>query len=307
MKRALKLTALTVTICSCAAAHAAQVGSSASAPAAKASRQLVEQKEAFLRRVLSDSPATRRIEASRNREAGRYLKEAQESYGKAVLAINNNDIAAADRQLNEAISLIGKARQLAPDPLARDAEHRVRYAQMLESVDSLRASYQRHLQLAARQPAGAAAIDAQLGKVAQIVDRARSLAGAEQVVEANKALGDAERMLMVSISLVLGARTVEYAQRFKTPAEEYAYELDRNRSYADLIPIAIAEFKPGGDVIRDIQKLVDTNRRLREQAQQQAAALNHRAALTALNGGTAQLQSALAAAGLRVPQDSRPD
>lgn len=307
MTRALQWIALAAAYNVGVAAHAAQSDTRVPSPAAKVSRQLVEQKEAFLKRVLSDSPATRRIEASKNSEAGRYLKDAQENHGKAVLSIKNDEIATADRQLNDAISFIGKARQLAPDPLTSNVEHRVRYAQMLESVESLRISYQRHLQRANRQPPGMVANDAQLRKVAQLVDSAKSLANTEQIMEANKALGDAERTLMVSLSRVLVARTIEYAQRFKTVAEEYSYELDRNLSYAGLIPIAIAEFKPGSDTLREVQNFVNTNRRLREQAQQQAAKTEYRAALATLHGGTARLQSALAAAGLRVPQDAKPD
>lgn len=305
MTRLLQRIALAAASCACIAAHAALGEARVPSPAVMVTRQLVEQKEVFLKRVLSDSPAARRIETSNNAEARKFLAGAQESYGKAVLSIKQGDIAGADRQLNEATWLIGKARQLVPDPLTRNVEHRARYAQMLESVESLRISYQRHLQRAERQPPEAAVNDATLSKAAQFVDSAKSLANAEQVVQANQALGDAERILMVGLSRVLGARTIEYAQRFETLADEYAYELERNRSYADLIPIALAEFKPTGEASREVRKLVDTNRQLREQAQQHAARKDHRSALTALRGGTVHLQNALAAAGLRVPQDQK--
>lgn len=297
---------LAAAFCACVATHAAQGETRVPGPAVKVSRQLVEQKEAFVKRVLSDSPAVRRIEAGNKAEARKYLAGAQESYAKAVLSIKNNDIAGADRQLNEATWLIGKARQLVPDDLTHSVAQRERYAQMLESVESLRISYQRHLQRTKGQPPGVAVSDAQLVKAAQLVDSAKSLANSGEVAPANKALSDAEKTLMVGLSRVLGVKTIEYAQRFETPAEEYAYELERNRSYADLIPIALAEFKPDSEAIREVQHSVDTNRRLREQAQRHAEKKEHRSALAALRGGTAHLQSALAAAGLRVPQYPKP-
>ncbi len=307
MKRLLQRIALAVTSGTCVAAHAAQGEAKVPSPMVSVSRQLVEQKAAFLQRVFSDSPAARRIDAGNNAKARKYLASAQENYRNAVLSIKNNDMAGADKQLNEATWLIGKARQLVPDPLARNVEHRVRYAQMLDSVESLRISYQRQFQRARPQSPGVDANDALLAKVAQLVDGAKGHAEAGRVVQANKSLAEAERTLMVGLGRVLGSKTIEYAQRFETLAEEYAYELERNRSYADLIPIALDGFKPGGEAVREAQRFLDANRGLREQAQRHAAAKDHRSALTALRGGTAQLQSALAAAGLRVPQDPKPE
>lgn len=303
MKRLLQWSALAVSSCAYLAAFAAQGDARAPGPAVSASRQLVEQKADFLKRVLSDSPTAKRIDASDNAAAKKHLASAQENFRIALLSIKNNDIATADKQLNEATWSIGKARQLVPDPLAQSVEYRVRYAQMLDSVESLRISYQRHLQRAKPQPAGKGASDALLAKVAQLVDNAKGLAQSEQLMQANNSLLEAESMLMVGLSRVLGSKTVEYAQRFDTPAEEYAYELERNRSYVDLIPIALDRFKAGGDAAREVRKYADANRGLREQAQRHADAKNYPAAMTALRSGTTQLQSGLAAAGLRVPQE----
>jgi len=303
MKTMLRWSALAAFGCACAAASAAPGETKVQSPAANISRQLVEQKLELLKRVLSDSPAARRIEASGNAAAKKYLVSAQESHRNALLSIKNNDLSAADKQLNDATSLMGKARQLVPDPLTRTAEQRAHFAQMLDSVDSLRASYLGHMQRL--RPQGGGANDALLVKVAKLVDSARNLAQAEQLAPANKSLAEAERALMMGLGRVLGSKTVEYAQRFESPAEEYAYELERNRSYADLIPIAMDAFRPGVEAVREARHFVDGDRGLREQAQRYAAAKDYRAALTALRSGTTQLQSALASVGLRVPQEQQ--
>jgi hypothetical protein len=256
-----------------------------------------------MKRVLSDSPAARRIEASSNAAAKKYLASAQENYRSALSSIKNNDLLAADKQLNDATALMGKARHLVPDPLTRSAEQRAQFTQMLDSVESLRVSYQGQVQRA--RPQWGEADDALLAKATKLVDRARNFAQAEQLALATKSLAEAQRALMIGLGRVLGSKTIEYAQRFESPAEEYAFELERNRSYADLIPIAMDAFRPGADAAREARHLVDGDRGLREQAQRHAAARDYRAALTALRSGTAQLQSALASVGLRVPQEAQ--
>lgn len=290
----------------CAGAHAAQEEAKVPSPATKVTRELVVQKELFVTRILADSPAVRRIEGSINAKAKKHLAVARDSHRKAVLSIRSGDFASADRQLNEATWLIGKARQLVPDPRTRDIEHRMRYAQMLNSVESLRVSYQRHLQQVRDLRPGEPVGDARLARATDLIERAKRLANGEQLPQANQTLDDAERVLMLGLSQVLGGKTIEYALRFDTPSEEYAYELERNRSYSDLVPIALAAFKPGSEAIREVQHRVDTNRQLREQARRLAGKKDHRAALAALRSGTAHLQNALAAAGLRVPRDPGP-
>jgi hypothetical protein len=265
------------------------------------SKPLVAQKEALVKLLLADSPAVKRVEGSGNAEAKKNLAAAREAYQKALLALKANDLNNADMQLNEATWMIGKARQLVPDPVTHNIEHRVRYAQMVESVESLKATYQRHLLRGRLQPAN----DAQMIRAVQLIDRAKRQANADYLEQANRTLSEAERVLMVNIGRVLGTRTIEYAQRFESPAEEYGFELDRNRSYSELIPIALAEFKPGSEAIRQVNYFVETNRQMREQAQQFAARKNYKEALVAIRGGTGYLQSALGAAGLQVPQETK--
>lgn len=302
MRLSLRLLWLAAAACACAA-HAAAAEPVVPSPAVVPSRQLIEQKAAFLKRVLSDSPAIKRISGSRNEEAMKYFAEAQRNYRDALQSIRTNDISGADKQLNEATRLIGKARQLAPDPLVRDAAPQVRYAQVLASVESLRVTYSRHLQVSNPSPAGPAVADALLARVGQLVDRAKELARSEQLAQANRALGEAERALMTGLGRILGSKTIEYSLRFQSATDEFAYELERNHSFRELVPIALEGFKPAAVAVREAEQLIEGNRLLREQAQQLAAAGDHRAALAALRKGTAQLQEALAVTGLRVPQE----
>ena len=307
MKPRMVWTGIVLWACAAAALCATAAETRAPGSTVGVSRQLIEQKEALVKRLLADSSAVRRVEAGGNTEAKKQLAAAREAYGRAMSALRNNDLHGADRQLNDATTLIGKARQLTPDPATRNTEQRVRYAQMLESVESLRATYQRHLQRLRAQPAGATVSDGPLAAVSRLIDAAKNHANAEQLEQANRTLRGAEKTLMVNISRTLGKRTVEYALSFETPKEEYSFELDRNRSYAELIPIALAEFKPDGEAIRQVNYFVETNRQMREMAQQHVAKNDYKEALAALRGGTGYLQSALTAAGLNVPPDTKLD
>lgn len=303
MKRLLPWIAFGTAACACAQAQMAQQAARIPGPPADVSRQIVEQKQALVKRMLADSAAAKRIAASTDSAAGQRLAAANESYRKAAVSLAANDLTAANGHLDAATRLIGKARQLAPDPRARELEQRERYAQLLRSVESLRLYYQSHLRRAKGYPQDAVVSDAQIVRVTRLVDRAKDFASAGQIASANKALGEAESALTTSLGRALRARTVEYAKRFDTLAEEYDYELERNASYAELIPIALAEFAPAGDAVREVQQSLQANRVLREQAHRLAADKDHQAALAALRGGTALLQNALATAGLRVPQE----
>jgi len=292
-------------LCVCLLSAASALAAEARAPVSGTgiSKSLVVQKEGLVKHLLADVPAVKRVESSTNAEAKQYFAAARDAYHKALAALKANDLTTADKQLNDATWMIGKARQLVPDPIRHNIEHRVRYAQMVASVESLKATYQRHLQ----RGRIAAANDAQMIKAVQLIDSAKREANAERLEQANRTLVEAERLLMVNIGRVLGTRTIEYAQRFESPAEEYGFELDRNRSYTELIPIALAEFKPDSEAIRQVNYFAETNRQMREQAQQLAARKNYQAALVAIRGGTGYLQSALSAAGLQVPQETKID
>ncbi len=297
------ITWLGAALCACLLNGEWALAADARVPASSVdiSKSLVVQKEALVKLLLADSPAVKRVEGSDNVEAKKNFTAARDAYQKALAALKVNDLRNADKQLNDATWMIGKARQLVPDPIRNNIEHRVRYAQMVASVESLKATYQRHLQRGRIAPAG----DAHMINAGQLIDSAKREANAEYLEQANRTLGAAERLLMTHIGRVLGTRTIEYAQRFESLSDEYAFELDRNRSYTELIPIALAEFKPDSEAIRQVNYFVETNRQMREQAQQLAAARKFRDALAAIRGGTGYLQSALRAAGLQVPSETK--
>ncbi|MGE5319676.1 MAG: hypothetical protein ACM3KD_05810, partial [Hyphomicrobiaceae bacterium] len=277
----------------------------APAAATPSSAEVVRQKEALVRSLLGDSPLAARVNASQNADAKRFFATAQDHYNQAALHLQTGDTAKAEQFLNDAMWNIGRARQLVPDAASRLVEDKVRYARLLQGIDSLRASYARHLARAnakERSPGGASERD--LERIDVLLDDAKTQMNAEKAQEAVRTLEQAEKALLVGINRLLGSTTLEYAEKFDTPAEEFAYEVERNRSLSDLVPLALAEIKPSEDARRLITRYVELNRTMREQALHEAGDKDHKAALKSIRTGTGYLQRALQAAGLVMPKEA---
>ena len=297
--------ALATTVAGVAASASWAQNRPAVAPAAAtpSSAEVVRQKEALVRSLLGDSPLAARLNASQNADAKRFFATAQDHYNQAALHLQTGDTAKAEQFLNDAMWNIGRARQLVPDAASRLVEDKVRYARLLQGIDSLRASYARHLARAKERPPGGAS-ERELERIDALLDDAKTQMNAEKAQEAVRTLEQAEKALLVGINRLLGSTTLEYAEKFDTPAEEFAYEVERNRSLSDLVPLALAEIKPSEDARRLITRYVELNRTMREQALHEAGDKDHKAALKSIRTGTGYLQRALQAAGLVMPKEA---
>jgi len=273
---------------------------------ASPTRQAVEQKEKFVSRLLDDSPVARRIANGANTDAKAFFASALDQHRRAREQMESGDLAAADKTLNDALWSAGKARQLAPDSAQRLIAERVRYARLLDGVVSLRHSYERQLQRPHRG-ASPPPLDDALVRADALIDDARSLSNAERMIDANRALEDAERGLLSALNRTLGSATLRYDEKFDSPLEEFEFESNRNASYADLVPVALHEYRPSADQIRAVARHVERHQSLREQALQLAVRKDFRAALRAIRSATAELQRALGAAGLVLPGEQVAD
>ncbi len=279
-------------------------GALAQAAADGPSRRAVEQKEALVRRLVTDSPAEQRIAASGNAEAKAQFDRAREQHARAVALVASGSLKEAEAELNAAMWAVGKARQLVPDAASRAVADRVRYAALQRTVEGLAASYESNLARSRGQARGTAASDDRLSAARARLDEARGLAASEHLAQAIGTLEKAERELLRALSSILGSTEIRYAAKFDTPADEYAWELDRNRSFADLVPVAIAELKPRREAVALVDRYVGENRRHLDAAAAHATERQYARALDAVRAGTHSLQAALAAAGLATPKDT---
>jgi hypothetical protein len=258
-------------------------------------RTAVEQKLAFARQLLADSPAVRRIAASGNAQAQADIAEGQAQLTRATEAMRSGDLAAAEQGANAAIWAMGRARQRVPDDMNRAIAERTRYQQLLLSAEKMVPSFRAHLARGGRDDSP------DLSAALTLIAQAREHAAAERLAEANRALLDAERHLLVGLSRTIADTTLVYSAHFDSPAREVEYELARHASLVELLPVALAELRPAADAQAQAQRLAERSRELRAQAQRHASANRFDTALPLLHEASQLAQRALTAAGLVMP------
>jgi hypothetical protein len=258
-------------------------------------RRALEQKIEFAGVLVQRSPLATRINSSSSDEARELLRQAIDHHRAAVAALTAGDLQAAERDANQAILSVGKARQLVPDDMRRAIEQRVRYQELRATTETLVAAYERHRQAAA-QP-----IDAEWSETLRMLDRAQTLHASERLGEATGVLVDAQQRLLRQMSALLGNQTIDYTVRFESSRQEFDYELARYRSMEGLVPAALKEFNPRPEARASVDSHVERSRRLVSTAQRQVADRPETAVAT-LREAVIEVQRALNAAGLVVPQ-----
>ncbi|MBS1133144.1 MAG: Tetratricopeptide 4 [Burkholderiaceae bacterium] len=258
-------------------------------------RRALEQKIEFVGTLVQHSPLATRINSSSSDEARELLRQAIDHHRAAVAALTAGDLEAAERDANQAILSVGKARQLVPDDMRRAIEQRVRYQELRAATETLVASYERHRKAAA-QP-----IDAEWTETLRMLDRAQSLHASERLGDAAGVLVDAQQRLLRQMSALLGNQTIDYTVRFESSRQEFDYELARYRSMEGLVPVALKELNPRPEARASVDGHVERSRRLVSTAQRQVADRPETAVAT-LREAVIEVQRALSAAGLEVPQ-----
>ncbi|MDB5953703.1 hypothetical protein [Ramlibacter sp.] len=269
------------------------------AAAAVVSPQVLAQKSAMVDKVLNESPVAARVLSSGNEQARWHFGHARELAAHAAALRTDGLLRAADGLLNEAIWEISRAQQLVPDPGTQQAGERSRYAQLEDSVAALKRTAQIALPPAAATQGESR--DMMLARADLLADQAGQLARADRYIEANKQLDAALMLLLRDASARLAGHTIVYDVRFADRHEEFAFELERHRSFERLVPLALLEFRPAPEARALAERNVTQARELRERAEAQFAR-NPLAAIKDISDGTDALRRALQAAGLVVPQ-----
>lgn len=270
------------------------------------------QKQAFVHGLVENSSAAERIHANHDAEALSLAALAKDNYASALAGLRNGDFADAEKQLNEAMSkwmLLLSLRMHSTDSVAFAVKQRVEnkkllesYEKLLGSVEFLETSYRGYLKRVGLSPAAASlSEDAELARFAEGMAEVRMHASMGRVDSALQTLSNVAQLMRSAMNRVLGSVTVDYTMKFKTLSEEYAYELERNRSYLELVPLAVTEFKPTDDEKLTIGKLVEQNRLAIEQAREYAGQQEYDRALAAVYAGMGLLELALSTAGLVAP------
>lgn len=259
-------------------------------------RAALEQRVQLASRLLADGAAHARIAGSGNRQAQSHLDQGRLHHSMAEEALKRGELAAARREIDEALQHLGRARRLAPDAPARQAIARQRFDQQLASFERLIEAWR------ARMAPGGAGGDELTAAVAG-VGHARTLAADGRYDDALRTLEQAQQPLLAGLNRLLHAQTIDYTARGETPAQIYALELARHRALAELIPLALREMSPRPEAVSLIERYRQMGDSLRAQAQQRLDAGDPNQALASLQSATLYLQRALSAAGVNTPPE----
>lgn len=260
-------------------------------------RQMAEQKRDFANTTLYQSAGAKRIEASGNKEAQILLEEARNSFVKAKAALDAGDLKTADRLLSESLRKVGKAVRQVPDAAAEQEEKKQLFVKTLAEIEGFQSAYEASL-----QRMGSASTAAALKQIRESVSQAKNAADKGKWDEANQLLAGAHGVVVNSMSKLLASKTITYEMKFDAPKAEFEYELKRNQSYEELVPIALASFRPAEDTVRQVEEFVGKGQQLRAKAKRHAADGDYSLALEALQESTGYMQTAVEQAGAMMTQ-----
>jgi hypothetical protein len=284
---------------------AAMAQAPAGADASVSTQALLDSKVRLVKLLLSQSPAMQRIPQSNNAQAKKMLADAQALFAKATSEAEAGRQASAIKMLDEALRGIVTASRMVPDPAQLAAQERARYAGMSEATRTFLTLY-KGVSAKMAGKGGAAPLD--VNGINGAIGKAESLAAAGNHKEANVVLGDVYKAVVSALNRMLMAETIVYDQKFDTPAEEYNYELSRNKNYEELVPLAIAQLNPPRESAAISESYVQQSRHLRDASRKHAASGDYTNALKTIQDATLHLQRSLRVAGVIVPQttESKP-
>jgi hypothetical protein len=251
-----------------------------------------EQRVRLAARLIADSPAAQRIQASGNAVAISHLDEGWLHLSAAEDALKAGDAAKARKNADESLQHLGMARRLVPDQPARQQALRQRHEQQLATVERLVETW--------RVRAGTNADNALLDATG-LVGQAKRLGEEQRYEDSLRTLAAAEQRLLGGFSKLYASRELDYSARTSDPAEAFRDEMASYSALSELVPLAVRELAPRADARQLIERYMQSAQALHTQAQQRFEAGERSGALAALRNAVLYVQRALAAAGVVTP------
>lgn len=251
----------------------------------------------FLRALIEESSAAKRVAGSGNAEAIARRDQARMLHAQALAAHEAGDHVRADALLGQAARLMFEAVRLAEKHGNVQTRKESDFDSRMSSVESLAGAFERICDEKKCETAVRAEVRASVdGRVRE----ARALRAAGDIERARLLLDEAYVAMKVAIEHQRGGDTLVRSLHFKTKEEEYRYELDRNDTHRMLITLFL-ENKARGPHVPEMQKFLDRAAALRAQAEQEAISGRYESAIELLEGSTRELQQALRGAGIYIP------
>jgi hypothetical protein len=259
-----------------------------------ADRDQLERKLTSTSTLIETSTAARQIEASGNNVAADKRTRARELHAKARAALAAGDLEGSARLLDEASRSCFEAVRLSAPQQVADAKERTDYQARLDSTRAL-LDAQKRIAGEKNVPRGGETTR----QVETMIAEAERQAQAGRLPEARRTVDQAYLTVKAAIGTLRGGETVVRSLNFATPADEYAYEVDRNDTHRMLVQMLLKDRREANDAMVD--QAVAASAKLRARAEQEAGRRDHASAIRTLEDSTRELVKAIRAAGVYIP------
>ena len=267
----------------------------AAAPAAASND--VASRLVYVERLLTESSAAKRVDASGKPEAVRMKAEAQAHFDKAKALVDSGDHEAAESELREAIRLMTTAARAANGDTKVSQKQTDDYGSRRESVAALAKAHDRIATEKGMKDMNAALQQ----KVAADLAASDALLAAGNGDEARARLDSTYESIKMSLEGLRGGDTLVRELNFETPEDEYLYELDRNDTHRMLVEVLLAEKMEASPMRKTADGFIAKAGELRVQAEQVAGKKQFEEAIRLLEESTKEFIRAIRSAGVYIP------
>ena len=263
-----------------------------SAAAADVSSRLV-----YVERLLTESSAAQKVDASGKAEAIEMKAQAQAHFDEARRLSDSGDGEAAEAELREAIRLMTSAARAANGDTKVTQKQTDDYGTRKESVMALAKAHDRIASEKGQKDMGRALQD----KVSADLAVSDELMAQGKGDEARAMLDSAYESVKASLEGLRGGDTLVRELNFETPEDEYLYELDRNDTHRMLVEVLLAEKMQASPMRKTADGFIAQAGVLRKQAEEAAGKKKFEEAIDLLEASTKEFIRAIRSAGVYIP------
>jgi hypothetical protein len=288
---------LFVTILATGLAGIALVAAGESAVAQATASNDVASRLVHVERLLTESSAAKKVDASGKAEAIEMKAAAQAHFDTAKALVDSGDNAAAEAELREAIRLMTTAARAANGDAKVSQKQTDDYDSRKESVTALATAHDRIATEKGMKDMNAALQQ----KVAADLAASDELLAAGKGDEARAKLDATYESVKASLEGLRGGDTLVRELNFETPEDEYHYELDRNDTHRMLVEVLLAEKMQASPMRKTADGFIAKAGELRMEAEQAAGKKKFEEAIRLLEESTKEFIRAIRSAGVYIP------
>ena len=259
----------------------------------------IDDRLASVEKLVQISSAAKKIQSSNNLEAMAKRNKAIKLYVNAKKLHEQGNIADAEKLLTQATQTMFQAVRLVELDKSIIDKHHEDFSSRLETINALCQAYDRIRDEKGLSPAN----ESELYPLVQSkLKQAKTLEAQGEYVKGRAVLDEAYVAAKVAIEHIRGGDTLTRSLDFKSKAEEYDYEIDRNDTHKMLVDVLLREkMDTNANIQSMVNKHIDAATDLRQKAEKQAAGGDYDAAVQTLEESTKEIVRAIRSAGIYIP------